>query len=457
MSNLSVKKALTNNIGLKLLSLLFAFIVWLVVVNIDDPVISTSYSGVTVEVANGDSLTEKGKIYEILDNTNIIDVTITGKRSIVENIAKDNIRAVADIQDLSLMDTVEIKVFTNKNNDQLDSIKSSTPALQLNIEDLVEIHLPITVVVNGEPAEGYVKGDVATNQNTIRVSGPKSIIETINKAEAEVNISGRTSDITTSCDIKLYNKENEDVESEYISTNIKSVNLSATIYPVKAVEILYSYKGEVAEGYMVSGELESDRSAVYLAGRQSALDSISYIEIPDTVIDITDSEKSYEATIDLKKYIPDNVRFAEDDYDGKVKVRVPIEKTVERDFEVPISGIVLVNVPADYKAEILLENAEVAQTDGMETASENEANDKDVTMTIATNGILKEYDSFSDSDIRGYVDVKSYMDEVGVKNLNSGIYKIPITFNMPERIVIDGKYYADVKIELKANDNDINN
>mgnify|MGYP003295605242 CR=1 FL=1 len=304
----------------------------------------------------------------------------------------------------------------------------------MNIEDLVEIHLPITVVVNGEPAEGYVKGDVATNQNTIRVSGPKSIIETINKAEAEVNISGRTSDITTSCDIKLYNKENEDVESEYISTNIKSVNLSATIYPVKAVEILYSYKGEVAEGYMVSGELESDRSAVYLAGRQSVLDSISYIEIPDTVIDITDSEKSYEATIDLKKYIPDNVRFAEDDYDGKVKVRVPIEKTVERDFEVPISGIVLVNGPADYKAEILLENAEVAQTDGMETASENEANDKDVTMTIATNGILKEYDSFSDSDIRGYVDVKSYMDEVGVKNLNSGIYKIPITFNMPESV-----------------------
>ena len=62
-----MKKALTNNLGLKILSLFVACAIWLMVVNIDDPVITATYSGVVVEVINGSSLTEKGKIYEILD------------------------------------------------------------------------------------------------------------------------------------------------------------------------------------------------------------------------------------------------------------------------------------------------------------------------------------------------------------------------------------------------------
>lgn len=441
-----MKKALTNNLGLKLLSLLIAFGIWLVVVNIDDPVISTSYSGVKVDIINGNSLTEKGKTYEILDGTDYINVTITGKRSVVESIGKENIYAIADIQDLSIMDTVEIKLSTNKNSDQIDSIKSTTSSLQLNIENLKEIHLPINVVVSGEPAEGYIAGDINTNQNTIRVSGPESIINEISYAEAEVNIGGRTSDITTNCDIRLYSNDNEVVESQYITTNIKNVNLSATILSTKAVDIIYSYCGVPEDGYMVSNDLNIDRQAVYIAGKQNAIDNISSIVVPETAIDITGATEDYTANINLNSYLPDGIRFADNKFDGKVKVTVPVEKTVERNYDVPLSSIVLVNIPDGFNAEVLMDTSNVISEQNSAEEEENKAN---VTMKISTSGILSEYDTIPESSVRGYVDIENYMNEAGVQNIVPGVYRIPIMFNLPDKIMINNNYYAVVKIDAE--------
>lgn len=435
-----MKKFLTNNLGLKLLSFGIAFAIWLVVVNIDDPVITTSFSGVVVDVINGDSLTDKGKIYEIPEGSDIINVTITGKRSVVESIGKENIKAVADINDLSLMDTVEIQLSTNKNNDQIDSIKSSTPSLALKIENLKEVHLSINLIVNGEPQEGYVVGDVTTNQNTIRVNGPESIINTIDYAEASVNISGRTSDISTSSDIKLYDKNGNLVESPYISTNLRSINFNASVLPVRAIDIEYDYIGEPEDGYMVSGEINAERSAIYVAGKQDIVDNISSINIPAEAIDITGATSDYEKFVDLKNYLPDGIRFADSSFTGKVKVKVPIEPVVERTFDVKMSNIMLINVPREYDAEVLIDS-NVVNLD-----SEDQNNDT-ITFKISTSGILNQYEDITDGSIKGYVDVEAYMQETGKQELDDGmVYKIPIKFNLPDRVTVDEIYYADVKI-----------
>ena len=56
-----MKNLFTKNLGLKIVSVLGAFILWLVVVNVDDPIISKTYTGIAVEVLNEDVLTEQGK------------------------------------------------------------------------------------------------------------------------------------------------------------------------------------------------------------------------------------------------------------------------------------------------------------------------------------------------------------------------------------------------------------
>lgn len=45
-----MKEKLTNNLALKLLSLALAAFLWMVVVNLDDPVTSVQFSNVPVEI-----------------------------------------------------------------------------------------------------------------------------------------------------------------------------------------------------------------------------------------------------------------------------------------------------------------------------------------------------------------------------------------------------------------------
>ena len=93
-----MKKKIMNNLDLKILAVLFSIILWLIVVNIDDPVKTVQFSGVEVQILNAEELESQGKVYEILDGTGEITVTIKGRRSIVEDIAKENITATADMR-----------------------------------------------------------------------------------------------------------------------------------------------------------------------------------------------------------------------------------------------------------------------------------------------------------------------------------------------------------------------
>ena len=56
----NLTKKLTNNLGLKLLAVLFAIALWIVVVNIDDPVKPAQYT-ISVTQDNMDYLTSNGK------------------------------------------------------------------------------------------------------------------------------------------------------------------------------------------------------------------------------------------------------------------------------------------------------------------------------------------------------------------------------------------------------------
>ena len=65
-----ILKSLTNNLGFKLLAFVFAFMLWLVVYNIEDPVITRPYTAI-VSVKNEDKIKEMNKCYEIEEEYDI--------------------------------------------------------------------------------------------------------------------------------------------------------------------------------------------------------------------------------------------------------------------------------------------------------------------------------------------------------------------------------------------------
>ena len=78
-------KLVTNNFGLKIMALVFAVVLWLVVLNIDDPTKSKTFT-TSVALENEEAITNMGKYCEILDGKNTISFKVSAKRSILGSI-----------------------------------------------------------------------------------------------------------------------------------------------------------------------------------------------------------------------------------------------------------------------------------------------------------------------------------------------------------------------------------
>ena len=91
-----ILKTLVNNIGYKILAVVFAFILWLVVYNIDDPNKTVRFT-TNVTVENESAVTDMNKCYEVLNGTNTVTFSVTAKRSVINKLEDTDFTATADM------------------------------------------------------------------------------------------------------------------------------------------------------------------------------------------------------------------------------------------------------------------------------------------------------------------------------------------------------------------------
>ncbi|MBP3470456.1 MAG: hypothetical protein J6K26_13200, partial [Lachnospiraceae bacterium] len=192
----------------------------------------------------------------------------------------------------------------------------------------------------------------------------------------------------------------------------------------------YQYSGTPMDGYVVEEPLTADISTVLIAGKTSVLESVSAIEVPATAVNITDQDQSYTESVDLGRYLPDGVRFADASFDGMAAVRVELIKLVVRSLNIPVQNLSVVNLPNGFDAEIML----------------NESGEPAFVLHIITEGVASSYEGVSGNSVTGVLDIASYLNQNEGQTLSPGTYRIEITFSLPETIQTTTTYYADVKI-----------
>lgn len=424
-----MKNKFTDNLGLKIGSVLFAAVLWLLVTNINDPSVSRRYSNIPVKILNGDVITSQGKLYEVLEDTDMVStVNVVGPRSVMDTINQDNIVAIADMNDLTSLNTIAIKFSSNKYNDKLDSIEGSSDNVKLNIEDERFGTFVLKAKTTGELEDGYIIGDVGTEQNLINVSGPESVVSRINSAEVSVVVTGFTSDIKTDAEIHFFDTDGVEVEKDRLKTNINNVLVNVEILAAKEVPIKYNVSGTPASGYRLNGVIDSIPETVLIAGRSSVLKNLSVLEVPDTVLDVSGLTENLTAVVDLKEYIPGSVEFGNPAFDGKTSVTVHIEPEVTRNITVSEEDIAITNMPAGYKGTV--------------SAYEEE-------FIIHVAGLAADVDSINAADIHGTLDIASLLEKGELPEVAEGYYDVPLSFNLPENVSLKEKITVRLTIEAE--------
>ena len=409
-----MKNKITNNISLKIISLFFAFLLWMVINNANDPTIDKTFTDIPVKLLNTELITDSGQVFEVMDDTNIIDkVTVWAPRSVFSSLNASNIIATADVSELSSLDTISIKLSTNLGG-EVERMQASSDTVKLNIENKRMKTLALKTAVQGEVESGYLIGEVTTDQNLVRIAGPESIVNQIAKAAVDVDVTGFTSDIGTNAEIRLYDGEDHLIQDARVTQNIKTVGVKVNIYQTLEVPVHFDYVGAPAAGYRVVGDIESAANTVVLAGKSNVLSNVSQIEIPAEMVDISGRNEDYEAEIDIREYLPDNV-FLADVSQARISVAVHIQREITRRLAVRGEGVSVMNVPEGFTASI---------------------SELEESLILEVVGLPEEIAGLSANDIEGKVDIAEWMREEQMDTPEEGFYQVEVDFGLPENVRI---------------------
>ena len=407
-----ILKKLTENASLKLLSVICAVLLWMVVVSIDNPLMSLPFSPIPVTVVNADILEDGGKAFELSDASRSVTVTVRAERSILSELSRDDFVATIDMSELE-GNRVPIEVKATKYSDKIESITSKTEYATVYTENLESAQFRIQPVTVGEVADGYAVGNISLATNVVRVKGPESVVSTIDRAEVRINVSNMNSEIHSVEKIMFYDKDGGTVNAAPLTLSIEETGVTASIYKTKEIGIKAGYSGTPANGYLVSGGPALSKSTLTVMGTSSALSDIKSVTIPSDAVKIDDATENVVKTIDISKYLPTGVYVVDEEENAKVKVTVVIEPLQTITVNVLNSNITITNVPAGMTAVLA---------------------DPQGTSSLTLTGLAASLASVNASSVMGAADIALLKHSQGLDRLNQGVYDVNVAFILPSGV-----------------------
>lgn len=419
-----MKNRLTRNIGLKIISLLASILIWAIVTTVSDPAVTQSFYNIPVKLLNTDTITDSARVYEVLDNSDVISkVTIKAARSVIVNIDEEDIIATADVNDLSSLDTVSIKLSTTKNPEQLINITGSSDTVKLDIQNKKTKTLALDMDIIGNPEESYVITDKDTSQNLVKISGAESVVDSIAYAAVEIDVTGFKKDIGTNAEIKLYDSDKKPINTNKVTLNMRSAGVTVKIAKAKEVPIFFTAEGEAAPGYCAVGEVDSDRDTIYVYGKEETIENLTEIRIPQDAINIADLRSNFVTQVDVKQYLPSGI-YLVDAADSKYTVTVHIEAEATKHIGLTDADIKIAEIPAGYKATIGIDEGTIIDLVGL-------------------NDVLSKLNK---DNIDATINVAKYFESQEASEPQEGFYSVEVSFTLPNGVRVADSLMATLHL-----------
>lgn len=412
-----MKKKIFHNWGLKLVSLLLAVVLWFVAVQINDPSETVTFSGIPVRLTNTELLEQENKVYEVMDNTDVVRVTIRAPKSVTRDLRASDIVAVADVSKLTDINTIAISYsIQGISAAKYDTIRGDHETVRLNVEERASKWIRLISQTAGEVAEGYLVMNASADQTTIQVTGPESVVDRISYAQVEVDVSGVSTSMSLYVEPKLYDADGNLLDLPGVVTNVSNIHMEIEVLAVKEVPVVPDVTGTPAEGYLATGRLECDPAVVRIAGLPAAIAGVNNISIPAEQLDITGATGNVVNIVNIKEYLKENVRLADNGFNGRVTLTAYVEPIEERTIVLKREDFNFTNVPEGYELELV---------------------EPEGGYRLTLSGLEEDVSAVPEEMIGGRADIGAWLAEERMEELEDGDYRISVVIDLPEE-ALDG-------------------
>ena len=377
---MNIKKAISNNLSLKILALILSILLWFYIYFVYGAKINKTAS-IQVQLIN------VPQDLSVNLSSNYIDVVFAAPVRIIEQVEK-NIRIVMDLSGIGP------GTFTRKINveapKEAEIISINPDEIEITIERIITKEFSIRGVINGSVANGNIIGKPEIIPQVVTVQGVDSIVNSVKEAIVEINVDGATSDIYGSSEIKLINKSNERIEDLIMSSRIASFHVPVISSDLtKFVPVIPKFKGYPK---LAIKEVKITPQIVKITGKGEIISKISSIETEPINID----GLSENISINNNLILPEGLKVE--------PISVKVEITVEAEITVAFDNVLVktINLKDGLKASLDVETVKIVIT-GRSSIVENV---KSLEAQLDLNGL----------------DTGEYILSVKIKNIPDSLY-----------------------------------
>ncbi len=316
-----MKKSNINNLPLKVFSVILALILWThVMVNVD-PDKPKKFKNIPVVIDNAEL--EERELVVVSPIKPTVNVKINGKHSKLKDILESDIVAKVDLSNFEEGEAVariEIEDIREVSRSQVEVIPKT---IKFKIEKIIEREINIETVLDGEIPKGYTSGQPELSEKIVKIKGPRSLVESVDRAVVNVGLTNETEDIKKNgLPITIFNKEGEEIQD--ISKDISKVDVQISVSQIKKVSIEPNIINRSAENQDVKYMLVPQ--VVEIMGKKADLDKIDKIKTKP--IDATTIYTGMAVTLD----IPRNTHLITEEQIKLVKEDIEVETENEGEF-----------------------------------------------------------------------------------------------------------------------------
>lgn len=293
-----LKGFFTKNLALKIVSLLFAMLIWGYVMVEVNPKRVKTITDVPISFSGESSLHDRGLAVRGDRDDILRNVTVRVKVQLTDYTGLDasDISASVSLRPVNKADTYKLKIDATSSLGTVENVSPSE--ITIEVDELATMLVPIDVEYSGELPYGYWKSEPTLASQSIKVSGPRDDVSTISKAICTIDLEDRTTSYNEAILLKYVDKNGDEIDTALFLDTLPSVVVKMDVMrivelPINAADAVLGADALPAN-YEVY-DVVATPPTVRVVGSENALSGLTDIKIEN--IDVSGSTSSVQQNV----------------------------------------------------------------------------------------------------------------------------------------------------------------
>ena len=302
-----LRSIVQHNLPAKIAALIVAVVLWLYVMNDQNPAIDGSYT-VPVTIENAPN----GYLMNAADDT--VTIRVRGSRSLFVSADASDFHARVNLSDFIEGDKLYAVETVIPYGFELVSV--SPDKIDVNLDRMVQKTFKAALTVGGSPASGFTVDKVTQENEAVTVEGPRSLVNQVAHIAGYINLSGQSSDYTATVPLFALNSDGREVAGITLTPSATEISVKLVRgLTRKVVEVQAHPQSDLAPNLKLEG-VTVEPARIEIAGTEDVVSKITSIGTEEfSLAQVRETEKRQ-----VKLVLPAGVTAADSNVTVEIKV-----------------------------------------------------------------------------------------------------------------------------------------